>query len=165
MRYDFCPKCGGKLALNERKETTRPYCTACGFIFYQNPAVGVAAILLRDNKVLLGKRKGSYEGQWCIPCGYVEWDEDVYDAARREFLEETGLTIRITEVYSVQSNFHNPEQHTVGIWFMAEVLEGELAVGDDLQDAGFFSYDKLPDLAFPTDTEVLRKLKEERLLA
>lgn len=120
--------------------------------------------MLRDNRVLLGKRKGSYEGLWCIPCGYVEWDEDVYDAAMREFHEETGLTIRITGVYSVQSNFHNPEQHTVGIWFMAEVKEGELAAGDDLQDAEFFSYDELPDLAFPTDAAVLRKLKEDRLL-
>lgn len=51
MRYTFCPKCGGRLGLNERNEIARPACTTCGFIFYQNPIVSVAAILIRDGKV------------------------------------------------------------------------------------------------------------------
>lgn len=165
MRYHFCSKCGGRLSLNEKKEISRPYCISCGFVFYQNPVVGVAAIIIRDKKVLLGKRKGSYEGQWCIPCGYVEWDEDVYEAARREFIEETGLKIEITAVYTVLSNFHNPEQQTVGIWFLANEIEGELAAGDDLEEVGFFSYEELPVLAFPTDRVVLKKLKDEQLLS
>lgn len=142
----------------------RPFCTSCGFIFYQNPAVGVAAILIREQKILLGKRKGSYDGQWCIPCGYVEWDEDVYEAARREFAEETGLQIDITGVYTVLSNFHNPEQQTVGIWFWAKELGGELAAADDLEEVAFFSSADLPELAFPTDQVVLKRLKDERYL-
>lgn len=165
MRYNFCPKCGGRLGLNEKRERSRPYCISCGFIFYQNPAVGVAAIIIRDKKVLLGKRKGSYGGQWCIPCGYVEWDEDVYEAAQREFFEETGLKIEITGVYTVLSNFHNPEQQSVGIWFLANEIEGELAAGDDIEEVGFFSSDDLPILAFPTDKMVLKKLKDEQLLS
>ena len=164
MRYHFCPKCGGKLSLNEKREIARPYCTSCGFVFYQNPAVGVAAIVIREQKILLGKRKGSYEGQWCIPCGYVEWDEDVYEAARREFAEETGLKIEITGVYTVLSNFHNPEQQTVGIWFLGKELGGELAAGDDLDEAEFFAYADLPELAFPTDRVVLRRLKDDHYL-
>ncbi|MFT9848336.1 NUDIX domain-containing protein [Aneurinibacillus sp. REN35] len=165
MRYHHCPKCGGALALNEKKETSKPYCTVCGYIFYQNPAVGVAAIIMRDGKILLGQRQGSYEGQWCIPCGYVEWDEDVHDALRREFYEETGLTIAVQRVYAVHSNFHNPHQHTVGIWFLAEEEGGILAAADDLMDVAFFSYDTLPVLAFPTDIKVLEQLKTEGMLA
>lgn len=161
MRYHYCPKCGGRLTLNEKKDRSRPYCTACGFVFYQNPAVGVAAIIIRERKILLGKRKGSYEGLWCIPCGYVEWDEDVYDAARREFEEETGLQIEIASVYTVLSNFHNPSQHTVGIWFLANERGGELKAQDDLSEAVFFAYSDLPDLAFPTDRTVLEQLKAE----
>lgn len=165
MRYSFCPKCGGRLALNEKDDETRPYCTACGFIFYQNPAVGVAAIVIRDEKILLGRRiGGEYGGKWCIPCGYVEWNEEVYEAARREFVEETGLLITIRGVYTVHSNFHNPSQHTVGIWFMAEEVDGELAAGDDLNAVDFFGYDELPELAFPTDWLVLQQLKQENLL-
>lgn len=165
MRYSFCPKCGGRLVLNEAKDETKPYCTACGFVFYQNPAVGVAAIVMRDQKILLGRRIGGvYEGKWCIPCGYVEWDEDVYEAACREFVEETGLVITIRGVYTVHSNFHNPSQHTVGIWFMADEAGGELIAGDDLDAVGFFGYDELPELAFPTDKFVLQQLKQENQL-
>jgi ADP-ribose pyrophosphatase YjhB (NUDIX family) len=153
------------LSLNDKKEIYRPYCTSCSFIFYQNPAVGVAVILIRDKKVLLGKRKVSYRGRWCIPSGYVEWDEDVYEAARREFEEETGLKIDISAVYAVLSNFHNPDKHTVGIWFLAKEIEGELVAADDIEEVGFFSYDELPILAFPTDEIVLRKLKSEQLIS
>ncbi|WP_047153113.1 NUDIX hydrolase [Aneurinibacillus tyrosinisolvens] len=165
MRYKYCPKCGGTLRLNDKQDSTRPVCTECGFVFYQNPAVGVAAIVMREKKILLGKRSGTYRGQWCIPCGYVEWEEDVNDAAKREFEEETGLQIRIKRVYAVLSNFHNPEQHTVGIWFLAEEEGGSLKAQDDLEEAAFFSYGQLPELAFPTDKQVLRKLKEEGLLS
>jgi 8-oxo-dGTP diphosphatase len=165
MRYKYCPKCGGTLRLNDNQDIARPVCTECGFVFYQNPAVGVAAIVIREKKILLGKRNGTYKGQWCIPCGYVEWEEDVYDAARREFEEETGLQVQIEGVYAVLSNFHNPEQHTVGIWFLAKETGGSLKAKDDLEEAAFFSYGQLPDLAFPTDKRVLKKLKEEGFLS
>jgi 8-oxo-dGTP diphosphatase len=162
MRYRYCPKCGGQLALTEEKDVNKPQCKQCGFIFYQNPAVGVAAIVIREQKILLGKRNASYPGQWCIPCGYVEWDEDVYAAAQREFKEETGLNIKIDRVYEVLSNFHNPQQHTVGIWFLATEAGGEPMAGDDLEEVAFFHYKDLPSLAFPTDGVVLKKLKEDQ---
>lgn len=161
MRYQHCPKCGGVLSIEKTQDKNKPQCTQCSFIFYQNPAVGVAAIVIEDRKLLLGKRIGSYSGQWCIPCGYVEWDEDVYDAAKREFYEETGLEIEISHVYTVLSNFHNPAQHTVGIWFMAKKAAGKEQAGDDLEEAAYFTYSDIPELAFPTDRVVIEKLKEE----
>lgn len=164
MRYHYCPKCGGTLALNKKKEISKPYCTSCGYIFYQNPAVGVAGIVLRDEKILLGQRLGSYEGKWCIPCGYVEWGEGVYMAAQREYKEETGLNIEIQSVYTVHSNFHNPEQYTVGIWFLVEEKGGVLQAFDDLTDVGFFTFEDIPELAFPTDEIVIHQLKEDGLL-
>lgn len=164
MRYRFCPKCGGRLSLNEDQDKTKPNCIECGFIFYQNPIAGVAAIVIRDQKVLLGRRNGSYKGEWCIPCGYIEWDEDIYDAAKREFLEETGLEIEVVDVYSVLSNFHNSQQHTVGIWFLAREVGGNLQAGDDIEEVGFFYFEELPDLAFETDYQVLKRLKDENLI-
>ena len=164
MRYQFCPKCGGVLSIEKTKDQNKPQCTHCSFTFYQNPAVGVAAVVIKNKKLLMGKRLGSYAGQWCIPCGYVEWDEDVYDAVTREFFEETGLKIHISRVYTVLSNFHNPAQHTVGIWFMAEVISGAEEAGDDLEEVGYFAYEDMPDLAFPTDRMVIEKLKEEGLI-
>lgn len=160
QRFFYCPKCGGNLQYKEQGERQRLTCSTCSYIFYENPVVGVAAVVINDRgHILLGRRNGSYRGLWCIPCGYVEYDEDVSEAIIREFKEETNLEIRIKGVFSVQSNFHNPETHTVGIWFMAEVTGGELMAQADLDQAGYFPLDDLPPLAFPTDSKVIEKLR------
>lgn len=167
QRYQFCPKCGGPLSLNESQDVNRPKCRDCGFVFFQNPSVGVAAILIRNKKVLLGRRIGSYSGQWCIPCGYVEYTEEVKAALIREMKEETGLDFRLGEIFAVHSNFHNPAQHTVGLWFLAEA-EGEPLPMDDLDQVGFFALEDLERqsmaLAFPTDRLVLQELKARGLI-
>lgn len=161
--YQFCPKCGDQLELLPRGGQQRLSCQGCGFVLYRNPAVGVAVILLEGQQILLGRRsRGEYAGHWCIPCGYVEWGEDVREAAQREFLEETGLLVQIGTVCTVHSNFHNPESLTVGIWFRGTVSGGGLQAGDDLDAAQYFPLDSLPEpLAFPTDRLVLDQLLQE----
>lgn len=160
QRFFYCPKCGGNLEYRNYMERERLTCTVCEYIFYENPVVGVAVIVLNnDRHILLGRRNGSYRGLWCIPCGYVEYDEDVFDAAAREIKEETNLDVKINGVYTVQSNFHNPETHTVGIWFSAEVTGGELEALADLDEVGYFDLAAPPELAFPTDTLVIERLR------
>jgi 8-oxo-dGTP diphosphatase len=162
--FRFCPYCASALCAVTRGGRDRPACPRCDFVQYRNPVVGVAVIVRRGTEVLLGRRSGSYRGQWCIPCGYVEWDEDVREAARREFEEETGLQVRIGRVYTVHTNTHNPHLHTVGIWFEGTVTGGAAVAGDDLDEVGFFDLDRLPDpLAFPTDRLVLDRLRSEAI--
>lgn len=163
QRYNFCPKCGGKLQYRQVNERHRLVCNDCAFTMYENPIVGVAAIVRQDDAILLGRRaaSASYPGLWCIPCGYVEYDEDIRDAVRREFQEETGLVIEPGKVYAVLSNFHNPAVHTVGVWFEAKVVGGVLCPGDDLDQVAYFSLDSVPDLAFPTDADVLQMLRAD----
>lgn len=162
--FQFCPYCGGSLEIAERAGRPRPFCGDCGFVQYRNPVIGVAVILRRGRSILLGRRSGSYRGSWCIPCGYVEWEEDVREAAAREFREETGLMVLLGDVYAVHSNFHNPRLHTVGIWFEGIETGGVLRAGDDLDEVSFFPLDVLPEpLAFPTDRLVLDRLRSEWL--
>ena len=117
-------------------------------------------VLDEQGRVLLGRRSaGGNVGEWCIPCGYVEWGEDIRDAARREFEEETGLVVQITEVCAVHSNFHNPASLTVGVWFYGRIVGGQTAASDDLDQVGWFPPDDPPEpLAFPTDRMVLADL-------
>lgn len=168
MRYQFCPNCGGKLSIKETNSLSKLKCIDCGKIFYQNPAVGVAAILIKNKKVLLGRRNISYSNMWCMPCGYVEYYEDVRVAAIREFKEETNLDIRLGHVFNIHSNFHNSAQHTVGIWFMIEEYSGDMIPGDDIDKLDFFSTEDIKnkniELAFPTDNLIILELREKELI-
>jgi ADP-ribose pyrophosphatase YjhB (NUDIX family) len=80
-------------------------------------------------------------------------------AAGRELIEETGLDVQLDKVYAVLSNFHDPEAHSVGIWFLGTVLGGEPRAGGDADDLGWFEpQDRSITLAFPTDRVVLDAL-------
>lgn len=125
------------------------------------PSVGVAVIVRDDaGRVLMGRRaQGRYAGLWCIPCGRLEWDEDVRDAAKREFREETGLEVELAGVAAVHSNFHDRDRQTVGVWFDGRVTGGRLHAADgELSELGYFDPAEPPPLAFPTDALVLGEL-------
>lgn len=167
QRFFYCPYCGGKLAYRQVENIQRLRCISCKTVLYENPIVGVAAIIINGNKhLLLGKRKGGdYQGLWCIPCGYLEYDEDIVTGVKRELKEETNLDIEVDQVYSVQSNMHNPQCHSVGVWYLARIINGNIKPGDDIGDLRYFPFGDLPPLAFPTDRMVINKLLQDNHLS
>ncbi len=162
QRVFYCPVCGEKFSNRHDGEKERPFCTRCQTYYYENPAVGVAAVIFDvHNRILLGRRnRGRKKGYWCIPCGYVDYDEDLYDAVVREFKEETNLDIRVGDVIYVRSNFFPPGKHSVGIWFSAQVTGGDLKAQDDLSQVGYFHLNSLPEMAFNGDLKVIDKIKK-----
>ena len=154
--YRYCPYCATPLEPFHDGERERLHCPHCGWVHYRNPTMGVAVVLLEAHRLLLGLRR---DGGWCIPCGHVEWDESVEQAAVREFAEETGLTVALEGVLAVHSNFHDPAHHTVGVWYCGRRTGGHLQAGGDLVAVRFFPLDGLPPLKFPTDAQVVADLR------
>ena len=117
--------------------------------------LGVAAVVDDDRgRVLLIQRGPGHfgAGLWCIPCGYVDWNEDIRAAAAREVLEEAGVAVEVGDVVQVAVNRHDPERPTVGIWFSARLVDPrvEARAGDDAVAVGWFDPAEPPTLAFPT---------------
>ena len=159
----WCPRCRDDLRRIERGGGERPHCPACGFVFFANPGVGAASVI-RDpiGRILLVERSpGQYgAGRWCFPCGFVEWGEDVRDAARREALEEAGVVVIIGDPIHVASNFHEIDKPTIGIYFAATMVDpdAEPVAGDDASNVGWFDPEAPPPMAFPNDDVLLRRL-------
>ena len=67
--------------------------------YHGHPWVGVGAVVERDGKLLMVKRaKEPYKGMWSIPGGAVELGETLFEAAMRETMEETSITIKVERV-------------------------------------------------------------------
>jgi 8-oxo-dGTP diphosphatase len=158
-----CPRCRTTLERVVRGGIARPVCPECGFLFFANPGVG-AACVIRDaaGRVLFVQRApGQFgAGLWCLPCGFVEWGEDVRAAAAREALEEAGVEVVIGEPLHAASNFHEPEKPTIGIWFAATLADPAAVpvAGDDAVAVAWADPAAPPPLAFPTDAALLARL-------
>ncbi len=89
--------------------------------------IGINILIIRDGKLLLGKRKGSYgAGMWGLPGGHLEHDECMIDAAARELAEETGLTATYFEFVNLFNNHQGKEiMHYLQIGFIAHEVQNE----------------------------------------
>lgn len=92
--------------------------------------VGVGVLIVRENKVLLGKRRGSHgEGTWAPPGGHLDFGETVEECARREVLEETGIIIREVRRGPYTTDiFPEVNRHFVTLFVTATNSEGDPAL-------------------------------------
>ncbi|MCW4050053.1 MAG: NUDIX hydrolase [Candidatus Bathyarchaeota archaeon] len=127
-------------------------------LYPQRPIVGVGVLIEQEGEYLLIKRAAEPDkGLWSIPGGLVEVGEKASEAAAREALEETGLTVKIVKRISVIDKIVKDEKgkikfHFIIIDFLANPLSGEVHAMDDALEAkwvkpeNFIDYNMSPTL-------------------
>lgn len=156
--FNYCPRCGTKLDREVLFGKMRPVCPKCKWIHFVDPKVAAAVLIEEDGRVLLVRRAGEpFRGFWTLPAGFINGGEDPAQAAARECLEETGLSVRINRILDIISGREHPRGADFIIVYHAEVVGGELKPDDDADAAEWFRREELPPLAFRATQIVLSR--------
>jgi 8-oxo-dGTP diphosphatase len=133
---------------------------------YPRPAVTVDAILVSpQNSVLLIERgREPFKGKWALPGGFIEMDEELETACKRELEEETGLMVGNLKQFRAYGGVNrDPRHRTISVLFYAFTdYELGACAGDDAANAKWFPFDQLPELAFDHE-QILEEFKAEIL--
>lgn len=117
----------------------------------QRPKVGVGVLILKDGKILLGKRKGSHgEGEYAFPGGHLEHMESFEACAKRETAEECGIEIHNVRFQFLANVTKYAPKHYVHIGVLAEWKANDPRVlePEKVEDWGWFDLDALPEPMF-----------------
>lgn len=117
---------------------------------YDSFRVGSNVFVVRDNKLLLGKRKNVFgEGTWALPGGHLETGESMRGAAKHELQEETGLSAQNMKFICLVNNIQVNGQF-IQVGFLAEGVEGEPELNEPDKCYGWqwFEIGKLPENIF-----------------
>lgn len=156
-----CLNCGTPLTVTPVLGEPRPACPACGWVFFEDPKVAVAVLIVADDRVLLTRRAiGPGIGKWTLPAGFLNAREDPLKAAARECREETGLSITVGPLLTVLYGREHPRGADLLLVYRAAVRGGELSPGDDASAARWFPRRRLPPLAFASTRRIIRSFAQ-----
>jgi ADP-ribose pyrophosphatase YjhB (NUDIX family) len=156
----FCARCGGALARRPVPPEGRieSVCTGCELVCYLDQKVVAGTIPVDDGRVLLTRRAiNPGYGKWTFPGGFVDWGEPVTEAAVRETLEETGLSVALAGLLGVYSYAGTG---IVIIVYQARVTGGHITLCHENDRVEWMAPDAIPwdELAFPSTVAALKDL-------
>ena len=132
--------------------------------FPDQPLIGVGAVIVEDDRVLLIRRgQQPLLGEWSLPGGVLECGEALREAVAREVREETSLSVEVAEMLGVYERIIRSEDgrtryHYVLVDYLCRPMAGALNAATDAVEAAWFSRNELPPLKLPADTiEVVLK--------
>lgn len=155
---NYCPDCGGDLALRvpPRDNRERHTCQACGAVHYANPRVIVGAVATWDERILLCKRAIEPRlGKWTLPAGFLELGESTWEGAQREAREEANAELELAGVLALY------DLDTIGqvqVFYAAKLVHPRVSPGVESLEVGLFGWEEIPwdELAFPSVGWALR---------
>jgi len=130
---------------------------------YPRPALTVDCVVFGVHEgrllvLLIRRGQAPFRGDWAIPGGFVDVQESIDDAARRELQEETGLTnVYLEQLFTFGAVNRDPRERVVSVAYYALVrrVEHQEVAASDAAQAEWFPVDELPSLAFDHD-EILQ---------
>ncbi len=147
----FCPNCGNILDFSE-DENVAKLCKMCKSVYFPkiNPAIIIA---VKKNKSLLVTRKSEWKGKrYGLVAGFIEYGENIEEAAIREIFEETG--IKIKNIKYIASQFW-PFPYQLMIGLIAEYQSGEIVVDKlELEEAKWIKFSDLTDDLLPPPSSI-----------
>lgn len=125
--------------------------------------MGVNAFVIKDGKLLLGKRKNGYgNGSWGLPGGHLEMGESMLKAVARELFEETGLE---AETFTFLNLVNTPREgeHYLQLGFVANNVSGELTLKEPekCEEWQYFELNNLPNPIFSSHKDLIKTFIEK----
>lgn len=122
---------------------------------YPRPALTVDALVYVKGKstisvLLIQRGIEPFKGKWALPGGFVNMNELLETACKRELEEETGLLVeQMTQFKTYDAINRDPRHRTISVVFSAQMQEkAEVKGNDDAANAKWFSIKNLPEMAF-----------------
>jgi len=169
--FRFCPVCGSS-QFAEHNEKSK-HCNSCGFTYYFNMSCSIAMLIHNERGELLTaiRAKEPKKGMLDLVGGFVDPQENLETAARREVMEETGLDLSGVPLRYVCSEpntylYSGLLVHTCDVYFDALVPSAAaLQADDDVASLRWMRLEdiKLEDVAFDSSRRVLERLKNNAL--
>lgn len=154
----FCQVCGKQMLWDKKGKDSFYKCTKCGFVYYPKAVPAVAAIIKRDKKILLVKRSNEpHKGEWTIPSGFVDYNEDAEKALIREMKEEINILPKKYYIFDLRVGKEDPDKHIFGIYYVVTSYKGKAqCVSPENSEFGWFNINDLPQIAFKANRHVLK---------
>lgn len=123
--------------------------------------VGVGVIIIKDGKILLGKRKSPHgEGTWSFPGGHLEMNESIKECATRETMEEVGIMIKNIRFGAVTNDIFQAEgKHYITIFMVSDYNMGDVKLSEPekCERWDWFDWSDLPKPLFLPVQNLLKK--------
>lgn len=114
---------------------------------YQTPKIETRAAVFRDGGILLVQERS---GLWCMPGGWVDYDQSVRRNTIKEVLEEAGMVVEAERLIALEDrNRHHPKKHAheiLSVLTLCRYVSGAFVPNTETLACGFFTLDDLPEL-------------------